>query len=92
MQRKSALRPSCRNVYAAASITSGSLPPFAAIGTNARTSSIPPHAPQKMNMLSSPRPTSRDGKLDGGVVVGVSPVVPLLTAQYAPHSQRDVLR
>jgi hypothetical protein len=44
-----------------------------------------------MNMLSSPRPTSRDGKLDGGVVVGVSPD-PLLSAHYAPHSEHHVLR
>jgi hypothetical protein len=42
-------------------------------------------------MPSPPRPTSRTGKLDGGVVVEVSPV-PLLVAHHTPHSEQHVLR
>ena len=39
---------------------------FTAIGTNVRTSLIPP-PPQKKNQSPYPRPTTREGKPDGGM-------------------------
>jgi len=66
MRRMAGIRPSCRNVPAAAFVTSGFLLQFAAIGTNARSSLIPP--PAKKNQSPFPRPTSRCETLDGALV------------------------